>query len=1253
MSNTPDNTLYIGIDLGTSNTEISVLCNDSIETLKIKQNKNSNGTIPIYRKQLPSLICFAPDGTPMFGDVYRLPSDDIQNHTGRVVYNTKRVLLERPESIFKAIMKSDGTVDSYSPQDIARLLLKRCQEEAVQQKNYRTSDRVMITVPCCYQMDQIQATIRAANAAGFRLDENVELITEPVAALVEYLFCQNDKYDSTDPRFIDLDRPQNILVYDLGGGTLDLAIVRIEKIDDTYHFFELANNAGERDRTIGGADFDAAVAAAIRTHLLESAAAARNCSIDEIISRLGESNYYNEDFMMEMLNARAYKIKHTLHNSSEPITSITFEDDPRDLEIPRTWISLSGGIIEGTQTLSYLDLVKDYLTPKTSRNILDPIYNVLDHAYLNGRKLHPTEVDKILITGGMCHFAPVYKALMNHLEYLATSAENSVKLTILESTAGLDAVSIGAAYSHTLKIETHFGIHTPRYFLDVADGRPLELVTRNEYHPISLINPREALFEIYSGYGPFDPGMRRMYCYPKRFNPPLERSSKMTFRLEKTEAGKTALWGTIYHPQKGPEHIQFEEKNVDTIEVGRTEPKPHCNSWNALGKYFPRAISGVYTGNSACDRTPTPGSEKHLFLTCSNNSDGSISAVFESIMQAMDLNDELGSNSPFRNLPISTRFTCLREMITAYYYSDDERRIPMFQYALYAMRQLPLVKIVPPNFPKRTSTNWQDEQKDLMDGIRNFCKTIGDLYTSETIPTKRKDQLDEEIRYCIIEWRWENLFHLCISIAQYTASTSLAADLQSRLIRRSDAMRRNAPVAMGDPGLETQSRLAQIYWNAMQKGNTLNHDDINHLEALLRCTFCEPDYSWLRSGSFRNQFNQLPAQDRERILATNNHLQIQVEGKAITIEDVISPHDLADHAFTEAHYPDNKTLRPAYWQKVHAFLDDQETAMEMVRVLSTRGRGYDANISAKIIPLNPDTPVDRRDWIRAMGFCRAPATTAKLNDLWKRCRLFREYNRIVRRTEKMEIYRCVCTWMNDAAAIEDISKDHSFEILAALCISTDVKNRRYYQWLMSCLIAAVPHGWISSQGTYGRYWKALSNAVTNLWPNLRSFGHNNEKKDLRHTLNTILFNLCDNAINQYSDSHINLFEQALANFCELYKAKPSMHDMYHSSFTERLMRLFAVSILHDNPQPLSVSCQHQYLDFLDMHYNSSSMNAQKQNCRILLTLWYDHAIERSRTMLQCSTAHRMLIGSVPVADMPDLQDIADGILTANYRRRGF
>lgn len=1237
-----NNTLYIGIDLGTSNTEITVLQNGEIETLSINQNLTTDGRRQRASKRLPSLVCFADDGTPMFGEVYRRPIQDIQNYTGRVVMNTKRMLLTRPETKVYHVKNGDGSTSLYSPQDIATLLLQRCAQEAVAQKQYKPSDKVMVTVPCGYQMDQVQATLRAARNAGFNLDDRAELITEPVAALIEYIIYQNPRFTPDDPRYIDLSKPQNVLVYDLGGGTLDLSIVRIQLIDGVYHFSELANNNSERDRTIGGADFDAAVAAYLRDSLLNKAARANHCTVEDIIDRLDDTDFYSYDTMLELLHSRAYDMKHTLQRNPEYISLILSSDEDVHNENSVTLaVTLSGQSSIEDDTVSYTDIVRNFITEGTDRNILDPIPSVLNDAFLDGRKLDPGEVDKILITGGMCKFSVVRNVLLSYLEKLWNDPENPIRLNVLESDAGLAAVSIGAACSHRLNIENHNEHLSKNYYLDVAEGLPQNLLARGAYQPITLLNPTEALFEIYCGTSLADPDMRRQYYYHKRFQPPLEGTAQISFFLDRKPNGESNLIGTIHRPGKPDEDICFTEQSVQAEEVLPAAPTLTRFRRGRRGELFP---SGVYSGGLT--HSAPEGTEKRLFLNSSSDADHSVSNTFRQILYLMDIEDKQDSRNAYAGMPIPNRFNTLTELLKAYYLSQpDGKRIPMFQYALYAMRQLPLSEIAVPEFPllpKHGGLMRTRKQENLTAGLCQFCELIGSLLTMQEVPGQRKEQLEEELRYSITEWHWHELFQLCISIAQKAGAASLADLLCRRLLRRKRALEIRNPEAMKAPGNDTAPRLLSVFGNALQGGHTLTDTQTETLEQLLRGRYCAVSNGWLAGRQVSAVLGQMEDSVRQRITANNPPLA--APGTAgPSPEDVTSPDGLLDKAFQSAHDPNNTDLRPKYWKRVNEFLDDPETTWAMVKVLSQRGRGYDQKAVERILKLEEPKGRDRQSRIRALGFCRNAAALEKLEGLWRRCRLFREsrtvmvaFSRQDTRRYHREYLDRARDWLQDTDAVTDMTEDYSFDILAALSLCAK-QNKKNYLQMLSAILASVPSDWISSGGSNGKYWNSIRDTVSSLWMNLSK----EEKAFFRKGITSALHHLIQQALVGREKDRAD-YNQALRNFCRFFLLGDAHRDVYHCGHGSDLLKLFAKSIMEGKGLPLTYACQRNFLEFLDKHYTDRNMTSFRKTYELLMVLWYIHTDAKGQALLLSSEAYNHLVGTIPTNRAIDLQAILDG-----------
>ena len=183
-----DETYVVGIDLGTTNSEISVFRNGRVEVL-------SRGNT----KMLPSCVGISPDGNLLVGEPAR---------------NQQLLYPERNVRSIKRRMGTDERIrlgeKSFSPPEISALILKELLEWARKALG-RMVDKAVITVPAYFSDSQRGATREAGEMAGL---EVLRMLNEPTAASLAYGIGGREK--------------RTVMVYDLGGGTFDVSIVAIE-----------------------------------------------------------------------------------------------------------------------------------------------------------------------------------------------------------------------------------------------------------------------------------------------------------------------------------------------------------------------------------------------------------------------------------------------------------------------------------------------------------------------------------------------------------------------------------------------------------------------------------------------------------------------------------------------------------------------------------------------------------------------------------------------------------------------------------------------------------------------------------------------------------------------------------------------------------------------------------------------------------------------------------------------------------------
>ena len=232
----------IGIDLGTTYTCAAVMRNNTIEVIPNSQGK----------RLTPSCVSFKGNDRHI-GEAAKLKSAFNLKNT---IYSIKRIIGRNysdeivqkdiklwPFKIIKDSSKDKplieveykGKKEKYYPQQISAMVLGNV-KKYVEDFIGKEVKRVVITVPAYFNEAQKKATKEAGEIAGL---EVIRILNEPTAAAIAYGFGINN----------ELNEKKNILVFDLGGGTYDVSILKIEK----NKFSVLSING---DTHLGGDDFD-------------------------------------------------------------------------------------------------------------------------------------------------------------------------------------------------------------------------------------------------------------------------------------------------------------------------------------------------------------------------------------------------------------------------------------------------------------------------------------------------------------------------------------------------------------------------------------------------------------------------------------------------------------------------------------------------------------------------------------------------------------------------------------------------------------------------------------------------------------------------------------------------------------------------------------------------------------------------------------------------------------------------------------
>lgn len=216
----------IGIDLGTTNSVVAVMEGNEV---KVIPNQDGN-------RLTPSVVAFTDKGDVLVGDPARRQA---VTNPKKTVFSIKRFMGRRYDEVQEeiklvpyevargpndlAVVKVGGK--THTPAEISALILRKLKEAAESYLGHRVS-KAVITVPAYFNDAQRQATMDAAQIAGFdteweledpktgkRIRQRMRIINEPTAAALAY--------------GLDKKKNEKIAVFDLGGGTFDISILDV------------------------------------------------------------------------------------------------------------------------------------------------------------------------------------------------------------------------------------------------------------------------------------------------------------------------------------------------------------------------------------------------------------------------------------------------------------------------------------------------------------------------------------------------------------------------------------------------------------------------------------------------------------------------------------------------------------------------------------------------------------------------------------------------------------------------------------------------------------------------------------------------------------------------------------------------------------------------------------------------------------------------------------------------------------------
>ncbi len=347
----------IGIDLGTTNSCVSVM--EGGDVVVITNREGSRTT--------PSIVAFSKTGETLVGQMARRQAAKNPKST---IFAVKRLIgrtIDDPEVVrmkslvpFEIVPSGEGEKQFpciqvhdqvYSPQEISALILGKLKDVAEEYLGEKV-EQAVITVPANFNDSQRQATRDAGRIAGLDV---LRVINEPTAASLAYGFGE--------------DKDETIVVYDLGGGTFDISILRLG--DGLY---EVLSTLG--DPFLGGEDFDNIIV----EKLIEEFNAANNCDIttDE---------------------AAVYRIKEAAEQAKQEL-SISNE----------TFVNLPFIAVKGSEPLHLERTIMRVELEDWTRHLVQKTLPMCEQAIADAG-LSKSDITKIVLVGGMTRMPLVREAV--------------------------------------------------------------------------------------------------------------------------------------------------------------------------------------------------------------------------------------------------------------------------------------------------------------------------------------------------------------------------------------------------------------------------------------------------------------------------------------------------------------------------------------------------------------------------------------------------------------------------------------------------------------------------------------------------------------------------------------------------------------------------------------------------------------------------------------------------------------------------
>lgn len=396
-----ENTINFGIDLGTTNSAIAKFIKGEVTVF--------NNPLDYGRSTLPSVVYYKKD---------------------RIVVGNKakEYLARDPKNVIGLFKRKMGTTESFqiksineskTPVDLSAQILKQLKTFVNTEDSL---DSVVITIPASFDSIQSNATKEAGKQAGFK---QVVLLQEPIAASLAYANMKKSK-EMQDGNWI---------VYDFGGGTFDVALVRIKDGE-----MKVVDHEG--DNFMGGSDFDRLIVEKLIIPKISE-----EYNFEDLENQMkSASGKYNDKYFVLLHEAEEAKINLSAVSSAEVIIDRMEDDDGNEVDMEITITRSEFNNLIKASVDRTIEMINTILT-RNSLKFNDIQFNLM----VGGSTFVPfvrQHVEEVLQIPSNCEIDPTTAVAVGAAFYAATKQKD---ISNEKSEKKNSSISIRASYKQASK----------------------------------------------------------------------------------------------------------------------------------------------------------------------------------------------------------------------------------------------------------------------------------------------------------------------------------------------------------------------------------------------------------------------------------------------------------------------------------------------------------------------------------------------------------------------------------------------------------------------------------------------------------------------------------------------------------------------------------------------------------------------------------------------------------------------------------